>query len=245
MIVIPAIDLRNGQCVRLLQGDYGRETVFGQDAVGFARRFESEGARRLHVVDLDGAKAGIPSERHWEIVSAIVAAVSIPIQLGGGIRSLDTATRALALGVDRVIVGTAIVGNRQLAGELFQSLGDRVIAGIDARDGRVAVEGWTGTTELDAPAFASEMEQLGARRIVFTDIARDGMETGPNLASLTAVAGAVSIPVIASGGIGSPDDIRALVRSAPGNVEGVIVGRALYSGSLTLRMAMEVAHAGS
>lgn len=243
MIVIPAIDLRGGQCVRLHQGDYGRETVFGLDPVAYARRWASEGAERLHVVDLDGAREGSPNPRHWEIVRTIVSAAPIPVQLGGGIRDLETARGALSLGVDRVIVGTAIASDDTAASTLFDQLGEQVIAGIDARQGLVAVHGWTDTSGHCATDFARRMVRLGARRIVYTDIARDGTQDGPNLASLRDVAEAAGVAVIASGGIGNARHIRDLAAQAPRNVEAVIVGRALYSGSLTLSEAMEAAHA--
>ncbi len=234
MVIIPAIDLRGGRCVRLLQGDYARETVFGHSPLDYARRWCSEGAERLHIVDLDGARTGKPSREHWDIVAEIVRSVPVPVQLGGGIRNLEVARQALAIGVDRVIVGTALVAAEAEAAALFDELGDGVIAGIDARDGKVAVDGWTEGSSWEADDLAAHVETLGARRIVFTDISRDGMRTGPNLASLSAVCGRVRLPVIASGGISSLSDVVALERAAPPNVEAVIVGRALYSGDLSL-----------
>ena len=229
--------------MRLLQGDYARETVFGEDAVGFARRWASEGAERLHVVDLDGARDGRPNPDHWAIIREVVRSVDIPVQLGGGIRDLDTAARALQLGVDRVIVGTAIASDDGAAATLFDRLGERVVAGIDARQGLVAVHGWTDTSAQCATDFARRMVMLGARRIVYTDIARDGTQDGPNVTALREVAEASGVPVIASGGVGKAEHVLLLASQAPPNVEAVIVGRALYSGSLTLAEAMEAAHA--
>ncbi len=240
MVIIPAIDLRGGRCVRLLQGDYSRETAFRHSPLDYARRWCDEGAERIHIVDLDGAKRGEPTHEHWAIVAEIVRSVPVPVQLGGGIRTVDTARAALAMGVDRVILGTAITIASAQAAQIFEALGDAVIAGIDARDGRVAVDGWTQATTWEAGALAAHVEELGARRIVYTDIARDGTQTGPNLDSLRNVAHRVRIPVVASGGIGTEADLLALKRLAPGNVEAVIVGRALYTGDLSLRAAIEL-----
>ncbi|MBM3496683.1 MAG: 1-(5-phosphoribosyl)-5-((5-phosphoribosylamino)methylideneamino)imidazole-4-carboxamide isomerase, partial [Armatimonadetes bacterium] len=228
MQVIPAIDLRGGRCVRLMQGDYARQTTFGGDPLEYALRWQAEGAKRLHMVDLDAARSGAPTREHWDIVAEIARSLDIPVQLGGGIRTLDIARAALAMGVDRVIVGTAITGDEPLASRMFGELGEGVVAGIDAKDGLVAVNGWTGSSGRGAPEFARRMVELGARRIVFTDIARDGTEEGPNLASLRAVAEGLAAHVVASGGVGDRADVARLVRSAPSNVEAVIVGRALF-----------------
>lgn len=241
MEIIPAIDLRGGRCVRLMQGDYQRETVYGDDPVSFARLWADEGARRLHVVDLDGARLGEPNPDNLAVLRDILAVVDIPVQLGGGIRSLQTALKLLEMGVDRVVVGTRIARDERAAAEFFEALGDRVVAGVDARNGRVAVSGWRDTTHEDAAAFATRMADLGARRIIFTDVSLDGTQQGPNLDALARVAAAAKIPVIASGGVGHVAHVAMLARQAPPNVEGVIIGRALYTGALSLKEAIEAA----
>jgi phosphoribosylformimino-5-aminoimidazole carboxamide ribotide isomerase len=233
MEILPAIDLRGGKCVRLLQGDYDRETVFSDDPPAMARHWESLGAPRLHVVDLDGAKEGAP--RNLDVVRDICSAVSIPVQLGGGMRGVRIARQALDAGVDRVIVGTAAL-DPDAAAEFVGALGDRVVAGIDARDGFVAVRGWLDTTEIRAVDLAKKLVALGIRWIVFTDIRSDGMLRGPNIAALRALIEAVDASVIAAGGITTIDDLRA-ARDA--GAAGAIVGRALYTGALDLKEAIE------
>ncbi|MHB1190765.1 MAG: 1-(5-phosphoribosyl)-5-[(5-phosphoribosylamino)methylideneamino]imidazole-4-carboxamide isomerase [Armatimonadota bacterium] len=235
MQIIPAVDIRGGRCVRLLQGRFEDETVFADDPVEMARRWESLGAERLHVVDLDGAKTGRPG--NTETVRCIVEALGIPVQLGGGIRTVETAREMLDLGVERVIVGTSAALDRDLAARFF-ALGERVILGLDAKDGRVAIHGWQETTEDLAVDFAREMEALGARRIIHTDIDTDGMLSGVNLAAMRGMLEAVGIPVIASGGVTNLDDIRSL---AGIGVEGVITGKAIYTGSLDLAEAIAAA----
>jgi len=217
-----------------MQGDYERETVYGDDPVAFALRWQAEGAPRLHVVDLDGARQGSPSRQNLAALQAILSNVDIPVEFGGGVRSLETARAVLSMGVERVVVGTRIAKDDRAARAFFEELGERVVAGIDARDGLVAVDGWQSTTRERATRFATRMEALGARRIIYTDVARDGTEQGPNLPALEAVAKSVQIAVIASGGIGCAQHVRELISSAPPNVEGVIVGRALYTGKVTV-----------
>jgi len=234
--LIPAIDIRGGKCVRLLQGDYDRETVFGEDPVQMARRWEGEGATRLHVVDLDAAKTGDPV--NLEIVGRIARALSIPVQTGGGIRSREAVLRALEAGVQRAIVGTAAASDPDTARALFAEFGERLILGLDARDGKAAVAGWRETTAWDAIDLAREMAAAGARRIIYTDIATDGMGVGPSLESTRRLAEAVSIPVIASGGVGAPEHILATAKLASSGVEGVIVGKALYTGAVRLPEAL-------
>lgn len=231
--LIPAIDLRGGRAVRLAQGDYARETVFGDDPVAIARRWEAEGAPRLHVVDLDGARSGEPVQ--LSVVEAIVAAVAIPVQVGGGLRDEAAVERVLDLGADRAILGTA-AAEPETARPMLERFGERLVVGIDARDGRVAVRGWRETLERDARELAQELVAAGARRLIFTDIARDGMLAGPNLSAVERMVEAVSIPVIASGGVGSVADLRAL--AALGCLEGVIIGRALYAGAFSLPEAL-------
>jgi phosphoribosylformimino-5-aminoimidazole carboxamide ribotide isomerase len=230
--LIPAIDIRGGKCVRLIQGDYARETVFGEDPVEMARRWEGEGGSRLHVVDLDAARSGQPE--NLKIVERIAAAISIPVQMGGGVRNREAVRRTLEAGVQRAIIGTAAAADPDTARELFSEFGDRLILGLDARDGKVAVAGWEQTTSWDALELAREMAAAGARRLIFTDIATDGMGTGPSLESTRRLAEALDIPVIASGGVGAPEHVLAVAKLAPYGVEGVIVGKALYTGAVRL-----------
>ena len=231
--IFPAIDLRAGRCVRLLQGDYARETVFSDDPVAMARRWADAGARWLHVVDLDGAR-GEASE-NLAVVRRIAAAVSLPVQLGGGIRDRAAVMAALDAGVERVILGTALVtGDPAAVDALLAEFGERIVVGVDARDGRVAVQGWTETTDRDAVDLAREMESRGARRLVYTDITSDGMLAGPNLEGIGRMAEALSIPMIAAGGVSSAEDVRRLAALEPLGVEGVIIGKALYTGAVRL-----------
>ena len=232
----PAIDLRGGRCVRLLQGDYDRETVFGDDPVEMARRFAAGGARRLHIVDLDGAKEGTPVQA--ELVARMVAAAGVPCQLGGGIRSVDTARGYVAAGVHRLVVGSVAIENPALLAELAHAFPGQIVLGLDARDGKVAVRGWLETSALGAIDVAKRHEQLPLAGIVYTDIAKDGMMAGPNVPALAEMVRAVRLPVIASGGVSNAGDIRQV---AAVGAAGCIVGRALYEGSLTLAQAAEAA----
>jgi len=235
LYVIPAIDLREGRCVRLFQGRYDLETVYANQPVEVARRWEQAGARRLHVVDLDGARAGEP--RHLEAVSAMCAAVSCPVQVGGGMRTPEAVAKILAAGADRAIVGTALTQSEDTAREFFSRFGEAVVAGVDAREGMVAVAGWERMTEINAGDFASRLEALGARRIVYTDILHDGTLEGHNVGALADIVRAVSIPVIAAGGIGAREHLLAV---AGAGAEAAIVGRALYTGDLPPEVAAEV-----
>lgn len=229
MIVYPAIDLKDGQCVRLRQGDLGQSTVFNSDAAAQARSFETAGFRWLHVVDLNGAVAG--SSVNASAVQAILAAVKIPVQLGGGIRDLAAIEAWLAAGIHRVILGTAAVRNPALVRESAQRFPGRIAVGIDARNGMVAVDGWTADAGIAAAELALRYEGAGISAIIFTDIVRDGMLQGVNVEATAEIASAVSIPVVASGGVRSVDDIRRLKMSgAP--IAGVIIGRALYDGRI-------------
>jgi phosphoribosylformimino-5-aminoimidazole carboxamide ribotide isomerase len=232
--IVPAVDLRAGRCVRLVQGRADAETVFSDDPVAMARRWEASRARRLHVVDLDGAFAGRPAQT--ELVRAMIAAVGIPVQVGGGLRELAHVEAVLAAGARWAIVGTRAALDPAFLGRVCERFGEQVIVGIDAADGRVAVDGWTRVLELDAIALARDAAAAGAGGIVYTDIGRDGTQTGPNLWSTEAVARAAGIPVFASGGVGSLDDIRQLA-TVP-ELAGVIVGRALYSGAVDLAAAL-------
>ena len=222
--------------MRLLQGDYDRETIFGEDPVAMARGFVAAGARRLHIVDLDGAKDGVPSQA--ELVGRIVAAAGVPCQLGGGIRSLETVGRYLAAGVDRVVVGSVAIESPELLTEMAAAFPGRIVLGLDARDGRVAVRGWLETSPLEALDVARRHAGLPLAAIVFTDIATDGMLSGPNLPALAAMVRAVPLPIVASGGIASAADIRHVAATG---AAGCIVGRALYEGAVTLPAAVEAA----
>jgi phosphoribosylformimino-5-aminoimidazole carboxamide ribotide isomerase len=225
----PAIDLRGGKCVRLLQGDYDRETVFGDDPVAMVRRFVAQGAKRLHIVDLDGAKAGQPVQA--DLIARMVAAAGVPCQLGGGIRSLETAKAYAAAGVARLVLGSVAIEQPALLEELATALPGRIVLGLDARDGRVAVRGWLETSPLTAVAVAHRHEGLPLAGIVYTDIATDGMLAGPNLMALEEMIRAVKLPVVASGGIATAEDLRQVARIG---ADGCIVGRALYDGGLSL-----------
>jgi phosphoribosylformimino-5-aminoimidazole carboxamide ribotide isomerase len=232
--VVPAVDLKAGRCVRLRQGRADAETVFSDDPVAMARRWQDSRARRLHVVDLDGAFAGRPSQT--ELVRAMIAAVGIPVQVGGGLREIAHVETVLEAGARWVIVGTRAALDPAFLGQVCERFGEQVIVGIDASDGRVAVDGWTRVLDLDAIALARDAAAAGAAAIIYTDIARDGTQNGPNLWSTEAVAKAAGIDVFASGGVGSLDDIRQLA-TVP-DLAGVIVGRALYSGAVDLGAAL-------
>ena len=239
MTVYPAIDLRGGRCVRLLQGAFERETVYGDDPVAVARGFEAAGARWLHVVDLDGARAGHPVQH--ELVARICAAVHIPVQVGGGLRDRAAIEAALACGATRIVVGTTAAHDPDRCGELCAAHPGRVVVGLDVRAGQVRVAGWTEAATPDPLALARRVATLGAAAIVYTDIARDGTERGPDLEWTSAIARAAGVPVIASGGIGSLDDVRAVAARAADGVAGMIIGRALYTGAIRLDDALEAA----
>ena len=238
MILFPAIDLKNGEAVRLQQGDMARATVFNRDPAAQAALFAQQGFDYLHIVDLDGAFAGKPMNA--EAVEHILAAVKIPLQLGGGIRDRATIEGWLGKGVTRVIIGTAAVRNPALVREAARAYPRRVAVGLDARDGKVAVEGWAETSELSALEIAQRFEDAGVAAIIYTDVARDGMLKGLNLDATTALANAVSIPVIASGGMASLDDVRALLEPRAQKLEGAIAGRALYDGRLDAAAALDM-----
>jgi len=238
--LIPAIDLLGGRCVRLSQGRYDQATVYGDDPSKIAADFARHPLRRLHVVDLDGAKAGRPCNR--QAVAAILEEVGgIPVELGGGIRTLASVESWLELGVDRTILGTAALRDPELVREAGARFPGRIGVGIDARDGRVAVEGWLETSDVGATEVAKRFEGAGVAAIIHTDISRDGMQSGPNFEATAKLAAAVEIPVIASGGVGSEEDVRAAVRHAGGGISGLIVGRALYTGAVDLARALEIA----
>ncbi|PSN19262.1 1-(5-phosphoribosyl)-5-((5-phosphoribosylamino)methylideneamino)imidazole-4-carboxamide isomerase [filamentous cyanobacterium CCP5] len=242
MDVIPAIDLLGGHCVRLYQGDYDQSQVYNEDPVAVAQRWVDEGANRLHLVDLDGAKAGKPE--NWQAIQAIAAAIDIPIEVGGGLRDRDRVGALFDLGVRYAILGTAAVENPDLVGELSQQYPGQIIVGIDARDGKVATRGWLETSTVEAVDLAQQMSNLGAAAIIYTDIARDGTLQGPNIDSLRQVANAISIPTIASGGVSSVGDLLKLLALEPQGVSGAIVGKALYTGDLSLKEALRAVGPG-
>jgi phosphoribosylformimino-5-aminoimidazole carboxamide ribotide isomerase len=234
MEVIPAIDLKDGRCVRLFQGDFDQETVFSDDPLAMALSWQEQGGHRLHLVDLDGAVQGKPV--HLEVISAIVSTLDIPVQVGGGIRDLASADAWLEAGVDRVVIGTAAVNDPEMVKEVCRKHGGRrVVVSIDAKDGLVAVKGWKETSTVTVLDLARQMAGLGVERLLYTDIARDGALTGPDLATNTKLAKETGLAVLASGGVATVEHIRELL---PTGVEGVIVGRALYTGAVNLPEAV-------
>jgi phosphoribosylformimino-5-aminoimidazole carboxamide ribotide isomerase len=238
MILFPAIDLKEGKCVRLQQGDMARATIFNHDPAQQAGLFESQGFRYLHIVDLDGAFAGRPV--NGEAVDRILESVAMPVQLGGGIRDIATVEAWLSKGVTRVILGTAAVRDPEFVKNAAMHYPGRVAVGLDARDGRVAVQGWAESSDLEALELAKRFEDVGVAAIIYTDIARDGLLKGLNLDATIALADGVSIPVIASGGLASLDDVRALLEPRAAKLEGAITGRALYDGRLDARAALSL-----
>ncbi len=238
MILFPAIDLKNGQCVRLEQGDMARATVFNLNPAAQAQSFAAQGFEYLHVVDLDGAFAGKPMNA--QAVEAMLKVVRMPVQLGGGIRDLATVEAWLAKGITRVIIGTAAVRDPAFVKEAAARFPGRVAVGLDARDGKVAVEGWAETSTVTALEIAQRFEDAGVAAIIFTDIARDGLLKGLNLDATIALADSISIPVIASGGLASIDDIKAMLSPRAKKLAGAIAGRALYDGRVDPAAALEL-----
>jgi phosphoribosylformimino-5-aminoimidazole carboxamide ribotide isomerase len=236
--VLPAVDVRGGRVVRLLRGASDAETVYGTDPAEAARRWEAEGAQRLHVVDLDAAMGGAPQ---FDAIAALIAAVSIPVEVGGGIRTLEGATRYREHGADRVIFGTAAVSDPALVQSALALWPDAVAIALDARNGRVAVAGWKEITTVGALELAERCRAWGVRRIQYTDVLRDGALVGPNLAATEELARVSRVPVTASGGVSSLDDLRHVAALAPAGVDEVIVGRALYDGRFTLAEAKAAA----
>jgi phosphoribosylformimino-5-aminoimidazole carboxamide ribotide isomerase len=236
MIVIPAIDLKEGRCVRLEQGLMEKDTVYCDDPAAQARIWQEQGGELLHIVDLDGAFAGVP--RNKAAIEAIVGAIDIPTELGGGIRDLATVEAYLELGVGRVILGTVAKENPALVAEACRLFPGRIVVGIDAKEGLVAVRGWADVTEKKASEMAREMEGMGVAAIIYTDIARDGMMQGPNIEATRKLAESITIPVIASGGVSSLKDIENLMAIERSGVVGAITGKAIYTGALDLREAV-------
>jgi len=234
MIIIPAIDLKDGKCVRLLQGKKEEVTVYSDDPPSMAKHWQDLGGELLHVVDLDGAFTG--EQHNFSKIRAIREAIDIPIEVGGGIRDVARIEKLIDLGVDRTIIGTSAAKNPDMVREACKKFPGKVLVGIDAKDGKVAIKGWVEVTELDALEFAKQMEDAGAAGIIYTDISRDGMLTGPNVEAMATMVKSVDIPVIASGGVSKLDDINSLMQI--NNLWGVITGKALYSGAMKLDEAI-------
>ncbi|SFL79414.1 1-(5-phosphoribosyl)-5-[(5-phosphoribosylamino)methylideneamino]imidazole-4-carboxamide isomerase [Pelosinus propionicus] len=238
MIVFPAIDIRNGKCVRLTEGRFDKETIFADNPLDMAVQWVNQGAEYLHLVDLDGALAGRPV--NLDVIANIIKNVRIPVQLGGGIRNLDTIAQFLEVGVARVILGSVAVKQPDLVAAACEKYGDRIVVGIDARGGMVAVEGWGITGGIEAEQLARKMAQVGVARIIYTDISRDGTLSGVNIPGTAALAKSSGIPVIASGGVRDLSDIEEIKKAASDGIEGVIVGKAIYTGSLKLADALRL-----
>src|SRR5450759_3671317 len=245
MLIIPAIDIKDGQCVRLQQGDMKSATVFSDDAGAMARHWVDAGAKRLHVVDLNGAFAGKP--RNEAAIKAIVDAVGndIPIQLGGGIRSLETVERYLDDGITYIVIGTAAVKNPGFLHEACDAFPGHVIVGLDARDGKVATDGWSKLTGHDVIDLAKRFQDYGVEAVIYTDIGRDGMMTGVNIEATVRLAQALSVPVIASGGLNSLDDVKRLCAVEDEGIVGAVTGRAVYEGTLDFKKALALAERGA
>ncbi len=236
MVIIPAIDLKNGQCVRLFQGDFGRVTVYSENPVEIARLWQEQGAERIHIVDLDGSLAGVPRNR--DVIRNIVNTVDAPVQVGGGIREMTTIETYLEMGVQWVILGTMALKDRNFVKEACANFRDRIILGIDANDGRIAVQGWTERTSASAVEVAKSYERYGLAAVIYTDISRDGTGTGVNAEATKALAELIDIPVIASGGVSGMSDIERILEIGVFGVAGVIIGKALYTGAISLTDAI-------
>ncbi|MEI7027810.1 1-(5-phosphoribosyl)-5-[(5-phosphoribosylamino)methylideneamino]imidazole-4-carboxamide isomerase [Paenibacillus sp. y28] len=235
--IYPAIDIRGGQCVRLIQGDYSQETVFNPNPLEVAKSWEAQGASWIHLVDLDGAKAGQPVNDG--VIGEIARSVQVPVQVGGGLRTEADVERLLGLGVSRVILGTAAIEDRAFTEAVLAKYGDKVAIGIDARNGQVATRGWLETSEVRAEDLAVELGRKGAETFIFTDISRDGMMKGPNVEAIVRLAEVSGKQVIASGGVSNVDDLVRLSEHSGKGVSGAIVGKALYIGSIDLTKAIE------
>lgn len=239
MIIFPAIDIRGGKCVRLLKGDFAKETVFSDKPEDMAKKWQAQGAAFLHLVDLDGALKG--KSQNLATVEKILAAVDIPVELGGGIRTMENIDEVLKLGVRRVILGSVAVRSPELVREACAKYGDRIVVGIDAKDGIVAVDGWGVSGNVEATALAKEMKKAGVKTIIYTDISRDGTLAGVNVEATAKLARESGVNVVASGGVKSIDDIKALKPYEKDGIEGVIVGKSIYMGTLDLAEAIAIA----
>lgn len=238
MIIFPAIDIRDGKCVRLFKGDFNQETVFSDKPEEMAEKWQAEGAEFLHLVDLDGALAG--KSQNLATVKKIIAAVNIPVELGGGIRTMENIDEVLALGVKRVILGSVAVKNPELVKEACAKYGERIVVGIDAKDGIVAVDGWGVSSNVDVITLAKEMAKAGVKTIIYTDISRDGTLAGVNVEATAKLARESGINIVASGGVKSTADIKALLPYEKDGIEGVIVGKSIYMKTLDLAEAIEI-----
>ena len=236
MVIFPAIDIRGGKCVRLFKGDFAQETVFSDKPEEMAAKWEAQGGKFLHLVDLDGALAG--KSVSLDVVKRIVDTVKIPVELGGGIRTMENIDEVLSLGVQRVILGSVAVKNPALVKEACQKYGDRVVVGIDAKDGIVAVDGWGVSGDVEVTVLAKEMAKAGVKTIIYTDISRDGTLSGVNVEATARLARESGVKIVASGGVKSLDDIKALLPYEKDGIEGVIVGKSIYTGSLDLQEAI-------
>jgi phosphoribosylformimino-5-aminoimidazole carboxamide ribotide isomerase len=234
VILFPAIDIKNGKCVRLTQGDYNKETIYSTSPADMAKKWVTKGAEYLHIVDLDGAKTGASANK--DVISRITGSVTIPVQIGGGIRSMQTVESYMQAGVSRVIIGTAAINDRDFLTQAVSTYKEKIAVSIDARNGNVATNGWTETSEVKAVDLVKELETLGVETIIYTDILKDGMLKGPNFEELRTINDATSVNVIASGGVTTIDDIRKL---KSGKLYGVIIGKALYDGTLSFEEALE------
>lgn len=239
MILFPAIDIRNGKCVRLIQGDYDKEIIYGDSPTEMALEWERQGAEYLHLIDLDGAKSGNSSNRL--AIQAVARGVSIPVQVGGGIRSMEIIDDHIENGVSRVIIGTAAISDKTFLEEAVTKYGDKIAVSIDARNGFVATDGWTETSDIQAIDLLKKLEKLGVKTVIYTDIFKDGMMQGPNFVELKAIDEATSIDVIASGGVSTTDNIEKLRTM---DLYGAIIGKALYDGNLSLEKLMEAKSSG-
>lgn len=239
MIIFPAIDIRGGKCVRLLKGDFAKETVFSDKPEDMAKKWQAQGAAFLHLVDLDGALKG--KSQNLATVEKILAAVDIPVELGGGIRTMENIDEVLKLGVRRVILGSVAVRRPELVREACAKYGDRIVVGIDAKDGIVAVDGWGVSGNVEATALAKEMKKAGVKTIIYTDISRDGTLAGVNVEATAKLARESGVNIVASGGVKSIDDIKALKPYEKDGIEGVIVGKSIYMGTLDLAEAIAIA----
>ncbi|WP_442602048.1 1-(5-phosphoribosyl)-5-[(5-phosphoribosylamino)methylideneamino]imidazole-4-carboxamide isomerase [Paenibacillus sp. KN14-4R] len=235
-IIYPAIDIRDGKCVRLVQGDYNQETVYNDNPAAVAQDWEAQGGKWIHLVDLDGAKAGYPVND--QLIGTIAKNVNVPVQVGGGLRKEEDVDRLLSLGVSRVILGTAAIEDRNFVYRVLQKYGEQVAIGIDARDGYVATRGWLETSQVKATDLAVQLAEHGAKTFIFTDISRDGMMEGPNVDAIVELARVSGQTVIASGGVSRPSDLTALAAYANAGVGGAIVGKALYTGAIVLGDAL-------
>ncbi len=239
MIIFPAIDIRGGKCVRLLKGDFNQETVFSDSPADMARKWQAQGAEYLHLVDLDGALAG--SSQNLNAIEEILQAVDIPTELGGGIRSMEQIDKLLSMGITRVILGSVAVKNPDLVREACTKYGERIVVGIDAKDGIVAVEGWGKSGNIGVVELAQKMKEAGVKTIIYTDISRDGTLSGVNLEATIKLAQESGVKIVASGGVKSLEDIKALKKQEAVGIEGVIAGKSIYMGTLDLAAAIKIA----